>query len=101
MTRRNKSQNCRGAPHKTVVHLLGKPKRRSCDHRRGRAGSRVSDQPGLEVAVRHLPPGGAVFPMHLISGEALGAAASAAMSGTVEKARERYDANATRQRVSN
>ena len=37
-------------------------------------------RPGLEVAVRHLPPGGAVFLMHLIAGETLGAVAAAAFS---------------------
>ncbi|MEQ1524656.1 MAG: DUF2063 domain-containing protein, partial [Aestuariivirga sp.] len=37
-------------------------------------------RPGLEVAVRHLPPGGAVFLLHLIAGETLGAAAAAAFA---------------------
>ncbi|WP_054313380.1 DNA-binding domain-containing protein [Mesorhizobium sp. 1M-11] len=37
-------------------------------------------RPKLEVVVRQLPPGGAVFLTHLISGEPLGAAASAAMA---------------------
>ena len=37
-------------------------------------------RPGLEVAVRHLPPGGAAFLLHLIAGETLGAAAAAAFS---------------------
>jgi hypothetical protein len=37
-------------------------------------------RPGLEVAVRHLPPGGAVFLLRLIAGETLGAAAAAAFS---------------------
>jgi hypothetical protein len=35
-------------------------------------------RPGLEVIVRHLPAGGAVFLAHLLSGETLGQAASAA-----------------------
>jgi hypothetical protein len=35
-------------------------------------------RPGLEVVVRHLPPGGAIFLMRLISGETLGQAAAAA-----------------------
>ncbi|MBL8580449.1 MAG: putative DNA-binding domain-containing protein [Mesorhizobium sp.] len=37
-------------------------------------------RPKLEVVVRHLPPGGAVFLTHLMSGEPLGAAASAALA---------------------
>ncbi len=37
-------------------------------------------RPLLEVAVRHLPPGGAVFLLQLIAGETLGAAAAAAFS---------------------
>jgi hypothetical protein len=37
-------------------------------------------RPGLEVMVRHLPPGGAVFLMHLMAGEPLGAAAAAALA---------------------
>lgn len=37
-------------------------------------------RPGLEVFVRHLPPGGAVFLSHLVSGEPLGAAAAAAFA---------------------
>ncbi|WP_145716859.1 HvfC/BufC N-terminal domain-containing protein [Mesorhizobium tianshanense] len=37
-------------------------------------------RPKLEVAVRQLPSGGAVFLTHLMSGEPLGAAASAAMA---------------------
>ena len=37
-------------------------------------------RPLLEVAVRHLPPGGAVFLLRLIAGETLGAAAAAAFS---------------------
>ena len=37
-------------------------------------------RPGLEVIVRHLPPGGAVFLMRLIAGETLGAAAAAAFA---------------------
>ncbi|BCG97731.1 HvfC/BufC N-terminal domain-containing protein [Mesorhizobium sp. 131-2-1] len=41
-------------------------------------------RPGLEVFVRHLPPGGAVFIAHLISGEALGAAAAAAFAESLE-----------------
>ncbi|BCH24577.1 HvfC/BufC N-terminal domain-containing protein [Mesorhizobium sp. L-8-3] len=36
-------------------------------------------RPRLEVAVRRLPPGGAVFLTHLIAGERLGAAAAAAL----------------------
>jgi hypothetical protein len=35
-------------------------------------------RPGLEVVVRHLPPGGAIFLTGLISGETLGQAAAAA-----------------------
>ncbi|MGA7803188.1 DNA-binding domain-containing protein [Bradyrhizobium sp.] len=35
-------------------------------------------RPGLEVVVRHLPPGGARFLTHLVSGETLGQAAAAA-----------------------
>ncbi len=35
---------------------------------------------GLEVVVRHLPPGGAVFLSHLIAGETFGAAAAAAFA---------------------
>ncbi|MFK0692264.1 DUF2063 domain-containing protein [Mesorhizobium sp. IMUNJ 23033] len=41
-------------------------------------------RPGLEVFVRHLPPGGAVFVSHLISGEPLGAAATAAFAESTE-----------------
>ncbi len=37
-------------------------------------------RPGLEVAVRRLPRGGAVFLMHLSAGESFGAAAAAAFS---------------------
>ena len=37
-------------------------------------------RPGLEVIVRHLPPGGAVFLTRLIAGEPLGAAAAAALA---------------------
>jgi hypothetical protein len=37
-------------------------------------------RPGLEVFVRHLPPGGAVFLSHLTAGEPLGAAAAAAFA---------------------
>ncbi|MEP7172217.1 MAG: DNA-binding domain-containing protein [Aestuariivirga sp.] len=37
-------------------------------------------RPLLDVAVRHLPPGGAVFLLHLVAGETLGAAAAAAFS---------------------
>lgn len=37
-------------------------------------------RPGLEVFVRHLPPGGAMFLSRLISGEPLGAAAAAAFA---------------------
>lgn len=37
-------------------------------------------RPGLEVAVRHLPTGGAVFLLHLIAGGTLGEAASAAFA---------------------
>jgi hypothetical protein len=37
-------------------------------------------RPGLEVAVRRLPPGGAVFLAHLIAVEPLGAAVSAAIA---------------------
>jgi hypothetical protein len=41
-------------------------------------------RPGLEVFVRHLPPGGAVFLSHLTAGEPLGAAAVAAFAAGVE-----------------
>jgi hypothetical protein len=37
-------------------------------------------RPGLEVVVRRLPPGGAVFIESLVGGETLGAAAAAALS---------------------
>lgn len=37
-------------------------------------------RPKLEVVVRQLPPGGAVFLTHLMSGQSLGAAVSAAMA---------------------
>jgi hypothetical protein len=37
-------------------------------------------RPGLEVTVRHLPPGGATFLLHLVEGETLGAAAAAAFA---------------------
>ena len=37
-------------------------------------------RPALEVEARRLPPGGATFLTRLITGEALGAAASAALS---------------------
>lgn len=37
-------------------------------------------RPGLEVVVRHLPPGGAAFLGSLIGGETLGAASAAALS---------------------
>src|SRR5258708_25073207 len=37
-------------------------------------------RPALEVEVRRLPPGGAIFLSRLIGGESLGAAASAASS---------------------
>jgi len=37
-------------------------------------------RPALEVEVRRLPPGGAIFLSHLITGESLGASASAAFS---------------------
>jgi Putative DNA-binding domain len=36
-------------------------------------------RPDLEVVVRHLPPGGAIFLMHLAKGETLGAAVTAAL----------------------
>jgi hypothetical protein len=36
-------------------------------------------RPDLEVVVRHLPPGGALFLMHLIEGKTLGAAVTAAL----------------------
>ncbi|PDQ21198.1 DUF2063 domain-containing protein [Mesorhizobium sanjuanii] len=41
-------------------------------------------RPGLEVFVRHLPPGGAVFLDRLMAGEPLGAAAAAALAETTE-----------------
>ena len=41
-------------------------------------------RPGLEVFVRHLPPGGAVFLARLIRGEPLGAAAASALSENPE-----------------
>lgn len=37
-------------------------------------------RPALDVVVRHVPPGGAVFLMHLMSGETLSAAVSAAVA---------------------
>lgn len=37
-------------------------------------------RPGLEVAVRRLPPGGAVFLLRLLAGEPLGVAAAAALA---------------------
>ena len=40
----------------------------------------LATRPGLDVIVRHLPPGGAVFLMHLIASETLGAAAAAAFA---------------------
>jgi hypothetical protein len=39
-------------------------------------------RPGLEVVVRHLPPGGAIFLTRLISGETLGQAAAAAFEAS-------------------
>jgi hypothetical protein len=36
-------------------------------------------RPGLDVAVRHLPPGGAVFLTRLVAGQSLGEAAAAAL----------------------
>jgi hypothetical protein len=36
-------------------------------------------RPDLEVVVRHLPPGGAIFLAHLVAGENLGAAVTAAL----------------------
>ena len=39
-------------------------------------------RPGLEVVVRHLPPGGAGFLTRLIAGEPLGTAAAAALADT-------------------
>ncbi|MFC5066506.1 DNA-binding domain-containing protein [Flaviflagellibacter deserti] len=41
-------------------------------------------RPGLDVFVRHLPPGGAVFVSHLISAKPLGAAAAAAFAESAE-----------------
>lgn len=41
-------------------------------------------RPGLQVFVRHLPPGGAVFLARLITGEPLGAAAASALSENPE-----------------
>jgi len=41
-------------------------------------------RPGLEVMVRRLPPGGAIFLSHLVAGEPLGTAASAAFAGAPE-----------------
>ncbi|RWQ66445.1 DUF2063 domain-containing protein [Mesorhizobium sp.] len=41
-------------------------------------------RPGLEVYVRHLPPGGAVFLDRLVAGEPLGAAAAAAFAERAE-----------------
>lgn len=41
-------------------------------------------RPDLKVFVRRLPPGGAVFLLHLISGEPLGAAAAAAFAESAE-----------------
>jgi hypothetical protein len=39
-------------------------------------------RPGLEVVVRHISPGGAIFPARLVSGETLDQAASAAFEAT-------------------
>jgi hypothetical protein len=39
----------------------------------------LATRPGLEVMVRRLPPGGAIFLKRLIAGEPLGAAAAAAL----------------------
>ena len=39
-------------------------------------------RPGLEVVVRHLPPGGAIFLARLVSGETLGQAAAAAFDAS-------------------
>ena len=41
----------------------------------------LATRPGLEVIVRHLPSGGAVFLSRLIAGETFGAAAAAAFAG--------------------
>jgi hypothetical protein len=41
-------------------------------------------RPGLEVIVRRLPPGGAIFLLRLIAGEPLGAAAAAALADSPE-----------------
>jgi Putative DNA-binding domain len=40
----------------------------------------LTTRPGLEVIVRRLPPGGAIFLQSLIAGEPLGAAAAAALA---------------------
>jgi hypothetical protein len=39
-------------------------------------------RPGLEVVVRHLPAGGAIFLARLVSGETLGQAAAAAFEAS-------------------
>ena len=41
-------------------------------------------RPGLDVVVRRLPPGGAVFLTQLIAGEPLGAAAPAALAANAD-----------------
>lgn len=46
----------------------------------GVAEDALITRPGLDVMVRRLPPGGAVFLSHLIAGEPLGAAAEAAFA---------------------
>jgi hypothetical protein len=58
-------------------------------NRNANSGSRIEatvpedalvTRPGLEVTVRHLPPGGAAFLLRLVAGETLGAAAAAAFT---------------------
>ena len=56
-------------------------------------------RPGLEVVVRRLPPGGAVFLTRLIAGEPLGAAAAAALAdepGIRSRRQHRRDARGGR-----
>jgi hypothetical protein len=48
----------------------------------GAAEDALITRPEMDVTVRHLPPGGAVFLTNLIGGESLGAAAAAAFAQT-------------------
>jgi hypothetical protein len=48
----------------------------------GAAEDALITRPGLEVVVRHLPPGGAIFLARLVAGESLGQAAAAAFEAS-------------------